>query len=25
MQAINKVFDTVRRLVKDEHDKRHAH
>lgn len=25
MQAINKVFDKVRREVKDEHDKRHAH
>lgn len=25
MQAINKVFDTARRMVKDEHDKRHAH
>ncbi len=25
MCAINKVFDTVRRMVKDENDKRHQH
>ena len=25
MAAINKVFDTVRRMVKDENDKRHNH
>ncbi len=25
MAAINKVFDTARRVVKDENDKRHAH
>ncbi len=23
--AVNKVFDTIRRMVKDENDKRHAH
>lgn len=25
MQAINKVFDTARRAVKEENDKRHSH